>query len=172
MSSGREAGPSTRRRRLAVVLLEFTARAMPAALRHWASAMRNELPYVHDRDVVRWSVGCAVVAVATRLRRLYLLDVLIVRIGGLLLAVFCAFDSVLPTMLTIAYRRGARGATEGLARATPGDDYQRLVAVIEVIPDWLHALLMIAGACYVVAAVCLSLRRRAACVILLLGVGL
>ena len=121
---------------------------------------------------MRWAIGRLGAAIATRMRRLYLLDVLAVRAAGVMLALFCAADVTLPTAMTAAYRLGALGATQDLGRMTPADDYQRLVPLMEAIPAWLHVLLLAAGACYLVAVVCLLRRRRAAYPALLLGVTL
>jgi hypothetical protein len=61
---------------------------------------------------------------------------------------------------------------EGLGRMTPGDDYRRLVPLMEGIPLWAHVLAVAAGACYSLAIVCLVRRRRAASVALMLGVAI
>ena len=165
--------PPTPIRRLANNLVGCAALLMPGALRQWAQAMRNEMAYVaSDREAVRWAIGCLGAAFATRMRGLCLLDVRAVRTAGVMLALFCAFDVTLPTAMTVAYRLGALGVTKDLGRTTPGDDYGRLVPLMEAIPAWLHVLLLAAGACYIAAVVCLLGRRRAAYGALLLGVGL
>ena len=164
--------PLTRRRRLSAALIAYAAGVMPSAQRHWADAMRNEAAYMaDDREALRWAVGCLRAAHLARLRGLYLLDVPAVLVFGALLAAFRAFDVVFPTLLTMAYRLDASGATAGLGRMTPGDDYQRLIPLMAAIPSWVHALSAAGGACYLVAVVCLLGRRRAAAVALLLGVG-
>jgi hypothetical protein len=55
---------------------------------------------------------------------------------------------------------------------TPGDDYQRLVPLMEAIPAWLHALSVAGGTCYLLAILFLLGRRRAAHFALLAGVSL
>jgi len=164
--------PDTPRRRISEALIRHAASVMPSALQHWADAMRNELAYMtDDREALRWAIGCLGAAHVARLRGLYLLDVPAVRAVGVVLAAFRAFDTMLPTLLTIAYRLGASGTTERLGRMTPGDDYHRLVPLMEAIPSWVHALSIAGGACYLIAIVCLLGRRRAAHVALLLGVS-
>jgi len=146
---------------------------MPPAMRPWAAAMQNELAYVgNDREALRWAVGCLWAAHVARIRGLYLLDVAAVRAVGAFMATFRAFGAVFPTLLTIAYYRGAVGMTESLGSMTAGDDYRRLVPLMEAIPSWVHALATAEGACYLVGAVCLLVRRRAAYIALLFGVSL
>lgn len=76
----------------------------------------------------------------------------------------------LPSVMTAAYRLRSVGLTEGLGRMTPGDDYQRLIPLMDAIPAWLHAMLVAAGTCYLITAICLVARRRTASLVLLAGV--
>jgi hypothetical protein len=146
---------------------------MPVRLGSWGEAMRNELPYVRDdSEALRWAVGCISTALAARLRTLHLLDLRAVRIIGIAIAVYSAVDVLLPTALTISYRAGTLGVAAGLGRATPGDDYQRLVPLMDAIPVWIHALSLACGAGFVVAATYVVRRRRAAAGALLIGVSL
>jgi hypothetical protein len=165
--------PASPRRRLAEALVRRAATVMPREQHTWADAMRNEIAYVaDDRDAFRWAIGCLRAAHVARLRALYLLDVAFVRFGGALLAAFLAFSGMFATALTLAYRLQALGTAEQLGGLTVGDDYRRLVPLMEGIPWWAHALAVAGGACYLVAIVYLLRRRTAAYVALLLGVGL
>jgi hypothetical protein len=47
---------------------------------------------------------------------------------------------------------------------------RRLIPLMDAIPAWLHVVLVAAGVCYLVTAVCLLARRRAASPVLLAGV--
>jgi hypothetical protein len=146
---------------------------MPRAERRWADAMQNEMAYVaDDADAARWAIGCVCAAYVARLRALHLLDVALVRYGGALLAAFLAFDALFATALTLAYRQGAFGTAEQLGGLTAGDDYQRLIPLMEGIPVWAHVLAVAGGACYLAAVGCLLRRHRAAQIALLLGVGI
>jgi hypothetical protein len=148
-------------------------RVMPREEQRWADAMQNEMAYVaDDGEACRWAIGCVRAAHAARLRALYLLDVAVVRYGGVLLAAFLAFDAFFATALTLAYRLGALGTAERLGGMTAGDDYQRLVPLMEGIPVWAHVLSVAGGACYLAALGCLLRRRRVAQIALLLGVGI
>jgi hypothetical protein len=162
---------ATRTRRLADAVARYAMRVMPDALSHWALAMQSELSYVDDdREALKWAVSCVRSACAARLRHLYLLDLLAVRTAGVIVAACCAGEMTFATTMTVAYRLHATGTTEILARMTPGDDYRRLIPLMEVIPVWLHGLLVTGGGCYVVAIFCLLGRRREAYLVLFLAV--
>jgi hypothetical protein len=162
----------SRLRRLAAMLARYAARVMPAERRHWADAMQNEMTYVaDDRDAIRWAFGFLRVAHAARLGSLRLLDVAFVRLGGVLLAATLAFDALFAPTLTIAYRTGSLGIAERLGGATAGDDYTRLIPLLEGIPLWIHMLAVTGGLCYVAAIGLLLRRRRAAHIAILVGVG-
>jgi ABC-type transporter Mla maintaining outer membrane lipid asymmetry permease subunit MlaE len=163
----------TRRRRFAGALVRYAARVMPREQQHWADAMQNEMAYMtDDGEACRWAIGCVRAAHAVRLRALYLLDVAVVRYLGALLAAFLAFDSLFATALTLAYRLGAFGAAEQLGGMTAGDDYRRLIPLMEGIPVWAHVIAVAGGACYLAAVGCLLRRRRSAQIALLLAVGI
>jgi hypothetical protein len=161
------------RRRLADALVRGAGRVMPPGHQPWADAMRNEMAYTaDDHEALRWAIGCLRAASLARIRGLYLLDVPAVRAAGALFATLRAFGAVFPTLLTLAYRQGSLGMTERLGRMTPGDDFHRLVPLMEAIPVWVHALAAAEGACYLAAVICLLARWRAAYVALLAGVSL
>ena len=163
--------PASWRRQLAVALVCHAARVMPESLARWAEAMRNELVSVgDDREALRWAMGCVSVAHRTRLSHLWLLDVAAIRVAGVLLVLFRAFDVTLPSVMTAAYRLRASGLQEGLGQMTPGDDFQRLIPLMEAIPGWLHVLLLTAGACYLIAGLWILARRRVASLMLLAAV--
>ena len=163
--------PVSWQRRLAETLARHAVQVMPDALRHWAGAMETELAYVaDDRSALRWAAGGVSAAYRTRLRQLCLLDVAAIRTAGVLLTLFRAFDVTLPSVMTAAYRLGALGFTDSLGRVTPGDDYRRLIPLMEAIPGWLHVMLAAAGTCYLVTAILLVARRRRAAWVLLAAV--
>jgi hypothetical protein len=125
----------TRTRQLAVALVDHAATVMPGALMPWARAIQNELAYVDDdREALKWAASSVHVAYAARLRHLYLLDLLPVRVAGAVVAASCAFDMTFATAMTTAYHLHAIAMTEVLARMTPGDDYRRLIPLMEAIP--------------------------------------
>ncbi len=160
-------------RRVAGSLVRYAARVMPVALKDWAKAMQNELAYVaDDREALRWAAGCVGSAHAASLRHLYLLDVPAVRVAGVMLAAYCAFEMTFATAMTLAYRVDALRIAETLGRMTPGDGYHRFIPLMEALPGWLHGLVIATGVCHLFATFLLLSRRRAAYIALLLAVGL
>jgi hypothetical protein len=92
-------GSHTLCRLLANAVVRLAARLMPRPLERWADGMRSEVAHVgDDLEALRWAIGCVGAASLARLRTLYLLDVLAVRLIGVLLAAFLAFDAMLPTL--------------------------------------------------------------------------
>jgi hypothetical protein len=87
------------------------------------------------------------------------MDRLLVRLMAGVLLAFLAFNEFFATALTIAYRMHAGGAAERLGRLTPGDDYRRLIPLMDAVPLWLHGLWVLAGILYLVAMA--GLGRRA-----------
>jgi hypothetical protein len=83
-----------------------------------------------------------------------------------------ALDDLFATALTLAYRADALGMAERLGRLTPGDDYRRLIPLMEAVPAWLHGLWVLAGILYLLAVAGAVLGRRGAhfCVLAALGV--
>jgi len=157
-------------RRLADGLVGAAAHAVPASHQHWAIAMVNETAYVtSDVAALRWSFGCFLAACALRLRSLHLLDFVAVRVAVALLAAFRAVDVGLPTLLALAYG-GRSAALDTIGGLTPGDDYRRLVPLIEAIPLWLHLMLAMGMICYALAVVSTLRQRSAAASFLLAGV--
>jgi hypothetical protein len=159
------------KRRLAQALARHAVRVMPSALAQWARAIGNELAYLtDDRAALRWALGGVGAAYRIRLSHLWLLDIGAIRVAGVLLMLFRAFDVMLPSMMTTAYRLHGDVLTDRLGRMTPGDDYHRLIPLMNAIPAYLHAMLVTAGTCYIVAALCLLARRRTASVLVLAAV--
>ena len=122
-----------------------------------------------DREALRWSAGCLYAACLARGRSFYLLDIAVVRWGLVLVATFRALDVSLPTMLTAAYTMRL-GITSALGQLTPGDNVTRLIPLMEAIPIWLHAMIVVGGCCYLSAVLATFRRQPIACGSLLLGV--
>ncbi len=89
-----------------------------------------------------------------------------------LLISFKAFDDLFATALTISYQMGALGVAERLGRLTPGDDYRRLVPLMDAVPVWLHGLWVLAAILYLTALVRFVRRKGAAHVPVLAAVGI
>jgi hypothetical protein len=163
MSDVTEPGPRrSPARRMAYAIVRAAAHVVPSSQRHWATAMLHETAHTETgSEALRWAVGCLYAACIERTRSLYLLDSTAVRVAAALLASFRVLDVGMPTLLTLAYR--VRSATvSSIGRLTPGDDYWRLVPLIEAIPGWLHAIVLLAVVLYVVAGVATWRRRSMA----------
>lgn len=159
-------------RRIAFAVVRAAAQMLPASQQRWAMAMVNETAHLRaDGEALRWALGCLYAAGAVRIRSLYLLDVALIRIAATVLATLRMVDVALPTALTLAYTT-RESLASALGQLTPGDDYRRLVPLIEALPMWLHAMLAAAALCYALAGVSTLRRRSTAAGLWLLGVVL
>jgi hypothetical protein len=138
------------RRRIAHALMRHAARVMPAAEMDWGVAMRNELEAIEDDQVaLRWSAGCLVAGYGERLNSLlqtwYARGAL-----GCVIALLACREFFAP-LLIFAYRAQALGLAHFLGLRTAGDDYRRLIPVMEATPSWLPVLWVAAGLLFLVA---------------------
>ena len=82
-----------------------------------------------------------------------IIDLSVVRLVLGALIALKALDAFFATALTIAYRMNLVGTAERLGRLTPGDDYARLIPLMDAVPLWLHILWVLAGILYLIAIV-------------------
>lgn len=144
---------------------------MPEAQRRWTLAARRELHAVEDdRAALRWALGALRTACAARWRSLRLFDRRSVRWGAAALSLCCGLTVLFPTLLTLAFRLRSTRLLDVLGQMTPGDDWRRFVPLMQQLPDWLHALLIAAGLCYVVCTLSILRRHNVAAIAPLLGV--
>lgn len=101
-----------------------------------------------------------------------IMDMLSVRLMVAALIALKALDDFFATALTSAYRMGALGMAERLGRATPGDDYRRLVPPMDAVPVWLHGLWVLAGILYLVAIARVVRRTGGAHILVLAAVSI
>ncbi|MFH1574782.1 MAG: hypothetical protein ABIG68_12420 [Acidobacteriota bacterium] len=101
-----------------------------------------------------------------------IMDPPLVRLMVTALLALKALDDFFATTLTIAHRIGALGVAERLGRVTPGDDYRRLVPLMEAVPMWLHGLWVIAGILYLLAIASVVRRTGGAHILVLVAVGI
>jgi hypothetical protein len=164
--------PQTIRRRIADLLVRRACRAMPSGRQIWADAMQIEIQHItDDGQCLGWAFGCLLASYTERFRALQIFDMLVVRLMVALPLLFQALDDLLATLGTIAYRTGALELAERLGRFTPGDNYRRLIPLMEAVPAWLHGLWLLAGALYIIAIARFVRRRGAAHVLVLLALG-
>jgi len=77
----------------------------------------------------------------------------VVRMALAALLAIKVFEVLFATVLTAAYRLNNTRLTEGLGSMTPGDNYNRLIPLMEAIPWWLHGLMILAAILYLIAIV-------------------
>jgi len=65
----------------------------------------------------------------------------------------------------------ALGAAERLGRLTAGDDYSRLIPLMDAVPFWLHGLWVLAAVLYLTAIARFALRKGSAHVLVLAALG-
>jgi hypothetical protein len=59
-------------RRMALALMKHTARVLPSARGHWATAMQHELPQIeNDLEALTWAGGCMVAGYVERAKTLF-----------------------------------------------------------------------------------------------------
>lgn len=159
-------------RRLTDWIVRQTEHAMPSNRHVWADAMRNEVQHISgNRDRLRWAWGCLLASCNERLSGFQPAELLVVRLAMVLFLLLQALDDLFATALTIAYRTGAFNLAEGLGRSTPGDDYRRLIPLMEAAPAWLHGLWIFAGILYLAVTLQILLRKGAPHVLLFLAIG-
>ncbi len=162
----------SRVRRIAVRLAEGAGAIAPVEQRAWAAAMRNEMDYVaNDREALGWAAGSLRAAMTERLRTVQVPDGPGVRMLLVLVLLVLVFNDVFATALTAAYRLGFLPVARGLGELTPGDDYARLIPLMENIPLWLHALKAAGAALYAFTILRLAGRGRVSWVPVALAIG-
>jgi hypothetical protein len=153
--------------RLASFLMNRAASMLPTSRREWASAMHNEFAYVPSNEALRWASGCFFASLGERLRAFRFPDHMPLRVGASFVMLFLAFGDLFPALLTMSYRMGALDLAESLGKNTPGDDYRRLIPLMEAIPLWLLALSALAAVLYLIAIIGALIGKRAYRLVLL-----
>jgi hypothetical protein len=134
--------------------------------------MQNEVQQISgDRNRLRWAFGCLLASCSERLRGFQPSEILVFRLVMAFFLLFQALDDIFATALTIAYRTGAFNLAEALGRSTPGDDYRRLIPLMEAAPVWLHGLWAMASILYLVAISQILLRKGASHITLFLAIA-
>jgi hypothetical protein len=140
----------TSHRRIARALLRHAAQVMPHGDMCWDQAMQNELQAIEDdREALRWAIGC--VMAGYRERSHALLQAWYARLGLACLIGLLALREFFAPVLIFAYRMKYWGLAHFLGLRTAGDDYRRLIPVMDATPAWLPVLWIVAGLFYLVA---------------------
>jgi len=137
-------------RRLAQTLMRHAARIMPAREKNWGEAMQNELQVIEDDQVaLRWAFGCVIAGFTERMSAL--LQTWYGRSGLACLIALLAVREFFAPLLIFAYRMQYLGLAHFLGLRTEGDDYRRLIPVMDATPSWLPVLWVAAGLLYLIA---------------------
>jgi hypothetical protein len=138
------------RRRLAKKLMRHAACIMPAREKNWGEAMQNELQVIEDDQVaLHWAFGCVIAGYTERLSAL--LQSWYGRSALACLIALLAVREFFAPLLIFAYRMQYLGLAHFLGLRTAGDDYRRLIPVMDATPAWLPVLWVAAGLLYLVA---------------------
>jgi hypothetical protein len=135
-------------RRIARRLMRHAARVMPAP--EWGAAMQNELEAIaDDRVALRWTVGCLVAGYSERANSMLQSWYVRLAVAGLILLL--AANEFFAPLLIFAYRMHYLGLAHFLGLRTAGDDYRRLIPVMDATPSWLPVLWVASGLLLLVA---------------------
>lgn len=156
-------------RRIARALMRHAARVMPSS--DWGAAMQNELEAIEDdRVALNWAVGCVAAGYEERLN--VLLQSWYARAALACLIALLALREFFAPLLIFAYRMNYLGLAHFLGLRTGGDDYRRLVPIMDATPFWVVALWAAAGLLFLVALWQMLRRTGASHVPFFLGAGL
>jgi hypothetical protein len=160
-----------RRRRIAHALMGHAVRVMPSGGMNWGAAMRNELEAIEDdRVALHWAVGCVMAGYAERMN--VMLQTWYVRSALACLIALLALREFFAPLLIFAYRMQYLGLAHFLGLRTAGDDYRRLVPLMDATPAWLPVLWAASGLLYLFALWQMLHRNRASYVPFGLAFGL
>jgi len=159
----------TLRRRIAKALMRHVAQVMPS--KQWGAAMRNEVEAIEDdRVALRWAMGCVVAGYSERMNAM--LQTWYFRSALACLIVLLALREFFAPLLIFAYRMEYLGLAHFLGLRTAGDEYRRLIPVMDATPSWIIALWVAAGLLYLVALWQMLRRTGASYMLFFLGCGL
>jgi hypothetical protein len=138
----------TPRRRTALALMRHAARIMPRG--DWGEAMQNELQAIDDDHVaLRWACGCVIAGYSERIN--VMLQTWYARSALACLIALLALREFFAPLLIFAYRTQNLGLARFLGLRTAGDDYRRLIPVMDATPVWLPLLWVAAGVLFLMA---------------------
>ena len=156
-------------RRIARALMRHAARVMPAP--DWGEAMQNELEAIGDDQVaLRWAIGCLVAGYGERANSM--LQTWYVRLGVAGLIALLACREFFAPLLIFAYRMHYLGLAHFLGLRTAGDDYRRLIPVMDATPYWLPVLWVAAGLLFLIALWRMLCRSEGSALLFFLAFGL
>jgi hypothetical protein len=156
-------------RRLARVLMRHAARVMPAP--DWGAAMQNELEAIADDQVaLQWAIGCLFAGYGERLNGMLQTWYARSAVAGLITLLACR--EFFAPLLILAYRTHHIGLAHFLGLRTAGDDYRRLIPVMDATPSWLPVLWVAAGLLFLIALWRMLRRLEGSVLLFFLAFGL
>lgn len=137
-------------RGIARALMRHAARIMPAGEMDWGVAMQNELEAIaDDRVALRWAAGCLIAGYGERANGM--LQSWYVRLGVAGVIALLAGREFFAPLLIFAYRMHDLGLAHFLGLRTAGDDYRRLIPLMDATPSWLPVLWVASGLLFLIA---------------------
>jgi hypothetical protein len=137
-------------RRIAQSLLRHAARVMPQGAMQWGKAMQNELAAIEDdHAALRWAIGCVQAGYWERSNAM--LQSWYARTGLACLIAALALRELFAPLLIFAWRMQYLGLAHFLGLRTAGDDYRRLIPVMDATPAWLPVLWVVSGLLFLAA---------------------
>jgi hypothetical protein len=148
--------------------MRHAAWVMPASRAQWSQAMQSELALIeNDKQALRWAMGCAMAGYRERMSEM--LQTWYARSAlGCLIMLLALREFFAPTLI-VAYRMQYLGVAHFIGLRTAGDDYRRLIPVMDATPSWLVTMWVAAGLLYLVALLQMLRRTGASYVPFALG---
>jgi hypothetical protein len=144
---------------------------MPQGDMHWGRAMQSELEAIEDdREALRWAMGC--VSAGYWERANVMLQTWYARWALAFLIALLALREFFAPLLILSYRMKYLGLSHFLGLRTAGDDYRRLIPIMDATPSWLAVLWVTAGLLHLVALWRMLRRADGGVVLFFLAFGL
>jgi hypothetical protein len=151
-------------RSIARALVDLAAQSLPTHRADWAAAMRAELEWVGDgSSALVWALGCLRTAFGERFLAWSLLDIRAIRWAVALWIGHQAEDDLCNVALVLSHKAPQLGLTALLGRCAQGEDYQRIIPLLDVTTYWtLGAWTLVSGMYILVIALLLRRSSHAA----------
>jgi hypothetical protein len=165
--------PALPRRSIARALVDLAAWSLPTHRADWAEAMRAELEWAGDRgSACVWALGCLRTALGERFLAAPLLAGRTIRWS---LAVWIGYqaEGILCTVaLALSYKAPQLHLTALLHHCAQGEDYQRLIPILDATTYWTIGAWALLSALYLVVAALLLRRSSRAANLFIVAAGL
>ena len=161
------------RRTLAECLARHAGRALPGQRAAWSEAMARETAAIpEESDALRWAAGCVLAAYRERLLISRSPGWNALRVAAVGMLVVMVVRDTFATALTLAWRTDALGLATRLGQATAGEDFRRLIPLMQATPWFIHAQWVAAAVLYACAIAATTFNTRRASLLVAAGVAL